>query len=99
MARRRAARKASRVAHGFRLVTAVVLVVDGFPGSSSGVVVLVVQCGSRIRRTLDRRGVRAGHGGYRMAGNEVGTRREVGKRGTNIEPAAVVRGRSAFRER
>ena len=40
-----------------------------------------------------------GHGGHTARWNEVGTRREVGKRGTNIEPAAVVRGRSAFRER
>lgn len=52
-----------------------------------------------VGREEGRQGGIGGHGGHTERRNEVGTRREVGKRGTNIEPAAVVRGRSAFRER
>lgn len=44
------------------------------------------------------RGALEGTGGTAWR-NEVGTRREVDERGTNIEPTAVVRGQSAFRER
>lgn len=68
---------------------------------------LVVTRGGRPReramrvvgREEGRQGGIGGHGGHTERRNEVGTRREVGKRGTNIELAAVVRGRSAFRER